>query len=386
MCGLGGCLIGSALGGAPARADDFAQSGDYEPFDLFADTRIFIRARINGTAVLALLDTGAEMTVVDARLASRLGLSVTGSGSAVGTGGTASVSFAEGVKIEAAGLSLSNRTVAIIDLGAVADAMGHPLPLLLGKDLLADQIMDLDLPKRRVAFFPSSRRPDLPGATALAFPQVGPLRAVSLRVVSAPQALFHVDTGSGGALDLYPAFSRTNGLLERRPASTTLTGGVGGLVESPIVSVDAISLGGTTLRNVPAVLSSVGAAATTEPVAGAIGMAVLSRFRLIADFRGETLTILGEDEATGRPFWKNTLGLALRRTATGVVIAHVMPGSPAAQTSLAKGQSILAINEVTADAWTTPALREVMGAPEGQAVVVETAEQGAVRLDARIFY
>lgn len=383
--GLGAWLAG--VGAARrVQAGEVGSPGRFQPIDLFADTRIFLRAQINGVEVSALLDTGAEMTVVDTRLASRLGLAAKGSGSAIGTGGSASVSFADGVTIQAAGLRLTDRTVAIIDLGAVAEAMGHPLPLLLGKDLLGGLVMDLDLPNRQIAFFPPSHAPKLAGATVLPFTQVGPLRAIPLRAASAEAALFHVDTGSGGALDLYPAFSRKLGLPGDRAASTTLAGGVGGLAESPILSLDQIAVGVATLHEVPAILSSAGAAATTEPVAGAIGMAVLSRFRLLADFQGDRLTLVGAPEALAKPFWKNTLGLALMRTGDGVAISHVMPNSPAAQTALAKGASIVSINGARAGTLTTPALRSLMGSPVGADVVVATATHGEVRLRARVFY
>src|SRR5262245_47640796 len=74
--------------------------------------RLFVPVTVNGSRVEALLDTAAEMTFIDARLAQQLKLQPEGSQTAKGSGGHTEVQFAKGITIEAAGVTLSNLTVA----------------------------------------------------------------------------------------------------------------------------------------------------------------------------------------------------------------------------------------------------------------------------------
>ena len=71
------------------------------------NNRLFVPVDINGRPATALLDSAAEMTIIDDDLAARLGLVPTGSAVAHGSGeGRMEARFAEHVTIEAAGVGL----------------------------------------------------------------------------------------------------------------------------------------------------------------------------------------------------------------------------------------------------------------------------------------
>ena len=63
--------------------------------------RLFIPVTVNGIETEALLDSGAEMTLIDAGFARRLGLTSAGEAVARRTGGSQPVRFAENVSLQA---------------------------------------------------------------------------------------------------------------------------------------------------------------------------------------------------------------------------------------------------------------------------------------------
>ncbi|HET9449483.1 MAG TPA: retropepsin-like aspartic protease, partial [Aggregicoccus sp.] len=138
-----------------ARRASFARgrrSTGFLPFEFFAENRVYIPAKVNGRSTQVLLDSGAEMTVVDEAYARELGLKVEAKLPAVGAGGMAEARLAGGVDIVLGDLRLQGLTVVVIDLQAVAQAIGHPLPVILGKEAFNQLIVDVDFPNRRVAF------------------------------------------------------------------------------------------------------------------------------------------------------------------------------------------------------------------------------------------
>src|SRR6187401_2264006 len=70
----------------------------------FHNNRLFVPVTINGVKAEALLDSAAEMTFVDPKLAARLKVAPEGSATAKGSGGASQVKFAKGIAIEAAGV------------------------------------------------------------------------------------------------------------------------------------------------------------------------------------------------------------------------------------------------------------------------------------------
>lgn len=117
------------------------------------ETRVYvIPARVNGHDTMVLLDSGAETTVLDATFARSLGLEGAGRITALGSGGTQEASLAPDIDIELGNLKLAGITAAIIDFTRVAAALGHGLPVVLGKEILNETVVEIDFAGRRIAF------------------------------------------------------------------------------------------------------------------------------------------------------------------------------------------------------------------------------------------
>ncbi|ABF88131.1 hypothetical protein MXAN_6280 [Myxococcus xanthus DK 1622] len=321
-------------------------STGFIPFEFFDENRVYIPARVNGQATQVLLDSGAEMTVVDTAYARELGLKTQGQLAAVGSGGHAQAQLAGGVDITLGNLRLTGLTVAVINLSEVARLIGHPLPVVLGKESFNQLVVDVDFPNRRVAFHDASRFKAPPRAVRLPLVEsAGGQRAVQISIEGRPPIPVLFDVGNGGALSLFPAYWQQAGLLTERRSSRTLSGAVGGLRERDVATLKDIQLAGITLKDVPTVFDDAGKSiSASDRLLGNLGLAVLGRFRMITDYATDTLMLVPDARALRQPFRKDRSGLIALPAEGRLVVKLVAPGSPAAGSGWKEGDEIIAID------------------------------------------
>jgi predicted aspartyl protease len=270
--GFLGCLLFlAACVSQPAelQARDIRVSGD----------RIFLPIAVNGYPVEALLDSGAEMTLVDAAFASRIGLAAAGNEQIKGTGaGTQDVQLAEGVEISAAGSLLSDQVVILIDLGDISRRLiGEPLHAVMGRELFDNgrYLLDVD-----AGIFRHVPRDAEPGGVMLPLSDANGIKQVPVQINDGGSVAADFDVGNGNEILLSKTFAEKLGLLtEGNVLGTKQGGGVGGQVERTLVRVDTLNLGGVELHDL---VAAVGEASDGADVN--IGLSVLRRFRMVIDF------------------------------------------------------------------------------------------------------
>jgi hypothetical protein len=333
-----------------------ATSTSWIDFDFFRDNRIFMPALINGIATEAVLDSGAEMTAISVEVAHAAGLIGEGSAVAKGTGGTTEVQFASGVTITIGNLQLNDLAVVILDLKSLGQRLlGRPIPIILGKEVFNEMIVDIDYPKKRIAFYePGQWSYDGTGST-VALPELDGLRVVKVGVEGGKSISAGFDIGQGSALTLFEAYVDDSGLLDGRATSTRLGGGVGGEVISTLTSVRTINFGGVQFEDIPVslTLDAKGAFDTKHEQAN-LGTGIFSRFRMIVNYSADELYLEPDPTKIDVPFARNRAGLQLQIVDGAAEITHIMPGSPAAESGLVVGDSIVTINghAVGNDYWT----------------------------------
>lgn len=360
------------------------------PFEFTGGTRIFIPATVGGAATEVLLDSGAEMTVLDQTFARSLGLKLEGEVVISGTGGVAGGHFARGVDITLGALTFRDLTVLVIDLealGATGSSIGRPLRVILGKDAFNAMVVDIDFPQRRVAFTEREGFTPPAGAREIELASTGDIRAVRVSLEGRPSEWVDFDTGNGGALMVFPGYAEANGLLDGRPSTTVVAGGVGGARESTLATIRRVEIAGFAMADVPTVFPPAGASAVdSDRTVGNIGLGILGRFRLITDFGRGRAWLAGDPAALSRPFSRDRLGLAFSREGGVIVVDRVSPRSPAAEAGWASGDRIVSIDGVAGSDLTPEQLREVRMGPPGREVRF-TIESGAVRvLRSRDYY
>lgn len=272
LAALAACAATHELAVAPEPAT--------EPNLRVAGNRIFLPAIINGVATEALLDSGAELSLVDTAFGEEIGLVPSGSAEARGTGpGTQQVQFANGVILEAAGQALEDKVVAVMDLSDIsARIAGHPLTVILGRELFDAGAWRLDV---EAGVFTRHSTDALPRHGALALSDAHGIKQVDVLINGVPvKADF--DFGNGSEVLLSQTFAERAGLLAPgNIVGTKMGGGVGGEIERTLVRVDALEIGGHLIEDITAAVSP-----QSDGAEANIGVSVLRRFQMTIDFPG----------------------------------------------------------------------------------------------------
>jgi hypothetical protein len=254
---------------APAPAQTLIVRGD----------RLFLPARLNGIETRdALLDSGAELSLVDADFARRAGLATAGTETARGTGGEEEVTFAQGVTLEAGGILLENRTVAVLDLGDIAArVVGSPLTMIVGRELFDAARLFIDIQTATLAAVP---RDGEPAGQRLATQTHKGLQTIPVTVEGGAPVQADFDLGNGNEVLIGAAYAERAGLLAPgRVTGQKTGGGIGGEVVRDLVVLKELEVAGVTFRDVPAAIDRSDNAADVN-----IGVRILRNFRITADF------------------------------------------------------------------------------------------------------
>lgn len=339
-----------ALSCAPAASagDDFAEGmteTPWIPFDFFNDNRIFLPLKVNGRETTALLDSGAASTILDQGFATELDLPLRHGGVAQGIAGGVPLQVTDGVTIEIGGvLTLTDRRLGVIDMAGVARSLGRPLPVVLGREVFNEYVVDIDFPNRRIAFRRKEGFTPLAEAARLPVSPLGALYSVPISVEEGPEGQAILDLGNGTPLVLSRDYVEAHGLLNDRRTSTALAGGVGGMLTQQTMTLRSVTIAAITFTDVP------GAVFDTEPrvmergMVGNLGLPILSRFRATADFSSGVLYLTPGPATRPEPFPRNRAGLFVRFQGDKLLVQHVAAGSPAEGDGWREGDVITAIN------------------------------------------
>jgi hypothetical protein len=249
-----------------------------EPTLIVRENRLFIPARIAGVETEALLDSGAELTIVDAAYAEEIGLTKAGSAVAKGTGGETEASFVEGVTVEAAGIVLGNRTIAAIDLADLSQRLiGTPVKLIVGREFFDSARLEIDIEKGSIAAVARGREPR---GVRLATETHRGLETIPVSIEGGEPVQADFDLGNGSEMLIGAAYAARAGLsAPGRIVGQQAGGGLGGEIVRDLVTLTAVEVAGVRFENV-------GAAIDTTPTAmdANVGVRLLRNFRMTVDF------------------------------------------------------------------------------------------------------
>ena len=241
--------------------------------------RIFLPVIINEHAAEALMDSGAEMTLVDRDYAEQIGLSISGGEQAKGTGASlVDVQFAEGVRLEAAGNTLERQTVVVLDLEDIASrVVGEPLSIIAGRELFDAGRYYLDIEGGR---FHKVGEGFLPAGLEVKLTDANGIKQMPVSFNGGAPVSADFDLGNGNEILLSEEFALRTGLLtEDHILGTKSGGGLGGSVERKLVRIDTLSIAGLEFHDVVAAV-----APTADGSEANIGMSVLRNFVMVIDF------------------------------------------------------------------------------------------------------
>ena len=261
---------------------DVAPSSGWLAFEARPPRIVIVDVTVNGTPARALLDSGAQSSVVDRGLADRLALPVSPIAPvlAYGVSGAPQIGRSVALDLQAGSLRLPGLRAALIDLAPIAAASGRPFDLIIGQDVLRTVIADVDFPKGRLAFHDARRHTLPPGALPSPARSEGRDLLVPIIVESKPWEVV-LDTGASGALALSPESARALGLLDGRHVETAPSITFGGLSRDRVVRARTLTFAGVEATDVRVHIYSPAHGARVP--AGLLGVEVLERFRIILD-------------------------------------------------------------------------------------------------------
>lgn len=219
----------------------------------FANPRLSlptVAAEVNGETVAALLDSGAQTSVVDERLAERLALPrVVGPPLvAFGVGGQTQAGRGADLRVRLGGLGLERVRAAVLALGPLGSPEAGATPVVLGQDVLSAVVAEIDFPRRRLRLEPAGSYRPPAGARPVAVRRQG--RALMARVtVEGTEIEVVVDTGASAVLSLSSEAAEAAGLADGRPSRPATSLVLGGVSAGRVVTAAALSFAGETRRD-----------------------------------------------------------------------------------------------------------------------------------------
>ncbi|MBE7217092.1 MAG: retroviral-like aspartic protease family protein [Caulobacteraceae bacterium] len=255
---------------------------------------VAVPALAAGQAVGALIDSGAQTSVLDRAAAERLGVTP---GApipmlAYGVTGGPQMGRSGAVDVALGALALPGLHVALLDLAPIVEATDGRVELVLGQDLLRRVVADLDFPNGRLALRP----PDAPSPGALSpLPTRMRGRELTAPVMLEGHALQAVvDTGSSAALAVSEAAARAAGLLAPGRSSVVQPGVTfGGASAYRVVTAARFSWAGQpALSDVPVQVFHTPAASALAPDA-LLGVGAMQARRLSLRLGAGELDVVG---------------------------------------------------------------------------------------------
>jgi predicted aspartyl protease len=213
-----------------------------------------IPVTIGGRSVLALIDSGAQYSVIDRNLFEALppgGRSLFDMPLvAYGVGGGAQMGRGTTLAVDLPGLTITGLRAAILNLGPLASEEGLRTPLILGQDVLGEAVLALDPARRHIRLVRRDAFVLPPDLAPTPVRRSGTALIAELTVEGTVIEAI-IDTGASSMLGLSKEAARLAGLLDGRPASEGVSLVLGGDLRSTIVEARTVTFADHLYRRVP---------------------------------------------------------------------------------------------------------------------------------------
>lgn len=247
------------------------------PFRL-RNNRLFVKTRVNGLPMHALLDSGAEMTLIDRAVADRLLLpsvrpiTIRGSGA-----GSQQAEMVSGATIDLLGLSLRPDVVVATDLTDVSQRLSNePILLIVGRDIFDATPIKIDFANSVIIVLdrvPSGSGVELPLKTEHGIETMPVL-------IDGHPAQGSFDLGNGSRPVVSASFCERHGLMSKQLNKSVRGGGIGGETSLPLIKLDSVVLAQRRFDNVEFAVTDRKNASDVN-----IGVSLLRQFTITVDMR-----------------------------------------------------------------------------------------------------
>lgn len=211
-----------------------------------------VEVDVGGRTVHALIDSGAQFSVIDRALADQVAVrsAFDMPVMAHGVGGEGQMGRGARMDLGLGPLRIEGLRAAVLNLGPLAGPDGLNTPLILGHDVLSRLVLHLDTDRRRLSLtLPGTYAPP-PGLAPVATLRRGRALVSPVTVEGHPIEAV-VDTGASSLLSLKRSVAEAAGLLDGRPISEGSSLVLGGVVAARIVRTRSVVFADQTYRGRP---------------------------------------------------------------------------------------------------------------------------------------
>jgi predicted aspartyl protease len=261
----------------------------------FADRSDFILSApfaIAGVPVVGLVDSGAQISVVDRDLSRRLGLGAPAMPVlAFGLNGAPQLGPRARFDLQAGALTLIALNAAELDLQRLPVPRVARFSVILGQNALAAVVLDIDFPRRRMAFhLPDAFVPPA-GARRIQTRLEGQRLLVPVSVQGQPPIEAALDTGASAILSVASDLARKLGLRESGTAGAGQTVTLGGASRARMAVADELIFAG--MRYPHATVQIYDRGPDLLLPRALLGLGALRRWRVILNLAAGELFVAG---------------------------------------------------------------------------------------------
>jgi len=238
-----------------------------------------------------LVDTGAASSAVSAGLAEELAWPALGTATVVGAGGRSAQGLRRSGTLRLGGLVVTGLPVIEADLEPLSSLLGLPIEGIVGADILARTVLELDLRSARARVIEPSHWS--PPEEAVRVILDGPVPFLEARFAPDHTGLLRLDTGSDDTLIFHGPAVRRLGLTHRREDLVTVrVRGLGGEVLGDRGLHPWLEVAGQSFTRFPATyLRHSGGGLARDDVAGNLGAGLLAGHRVVLALPHECIVV-----------------------------------------------------------------------------------------------
>ncbi len=313
-------------------------------FELF-DNIIYLPTRLKDDEKVWVFDSGASQSVIDEDYARQMGLTIHPGIKGFGFGGTFDLAYTRLPLYGPGGALVENQTVyAMKNLAQRFDK--ENVVGILGYDFLSRFVVKIDYAQQTIALFSPQTFKYSGNGSLISAPLKYNTFTLPITINEQYTGTWSLDLGAYDS-SLHFLYSQQQG-FHHLPGVETISAGASGVVLEKKVKFDSVKIGRHTISpvylNFP--LQEGSGASRGGEIAGNLGNSILQRFVLYLDYQNQQLIFEpGEDFKIHIPQDRSGITLSYSEEDGYPFIAHISPGSPAAETDLLPGDDIIAVNQ-----------------------------------------